>query len=170
MLSIRSFSLLQSILADSVAFSQFWNALLQVSGVMLSIRSFFTIAVYLRWTVWLLASSGMFSSCFLVSCSAKNRFYCCSLSEIHSVAFSQFCNVLLLLSDVMLSIRSVLLLQSILVDSVAFSEFCNVLLLLYCSLSEVDNVAFSQFCNILLLFSDVMLSIGSFFTIAVYLR
>ena len=33
---------------DSVAFSQFWNVLLLFSGVMFSIRSFFTIAVYLR--------------------------------------------------------------------------------------------------------------------------
>ena len=33
---------------DSVAFSQFWNDLLLFSGVMFGIRSFFTIAVYLR--------------------------------------------------------------------------------------------------------------------------
>ena len=33
---------------DSVAFSQFWNVLLLFSGLMFSIRSFFTIAVYLR--------------------------------------------------------------------------------------------------------------------------
>ena len=33
---------------DSVAFSQFWNDLILFSGVMFSIRSFFTIAVYLR--------------------------------------------------------------------------------------------------------------------------
>ena len=33
---------------DSVAFRQFWNDLLLFSGVMFSIRSFFTIAVYLR--------------------------------------------------------------------------------------------------------------------------
>ena len=32
---------------DSVAFSQFWNVFPLFSGVMFSIRSFFTIAVYL---------------------------------------------------------------------------------------------------------------------------
>ena len=33
---------------DNVGYGQFWNVLLLFSGVILSIRSFLTIAVYLR--------------------------------------------------------------------------------------------------------------------------
>ena len=56
--------------------------------------------------MWLSASSGMFAPVFWCHVQYKIVLYYCSLSEVDSVAFSQFWNVLLLFSGVMFSIRS----------------------------------------------------------------
>ena len=58
--------------------------------------------------MWLLTSCGMFCSCFLGHTEYKIVLNYCSLSEVDSVGYAQFWNVLLLFSGVILSIRSFL--------------------------------------------------------------
>ena len=99
--------------------------------------------------MWLLASSVMFVPVCWCHVQYKIVLYYCSLSEVGSVAFIQFCNVLILFSCVILSIRS------------------HLLTILVCLRRQCG---FQPVLECLFLSSGVMLSIRSFFNIEVHLR